>query len=152
MSAIFRKDWLNKVVTDGLAQFVARTSAAMVRLYGYKGPYFPPQWRHQMETFSALLAHCEENPTVTGGLPSQRLVTWSFDIFLDLLLNKRLSNLSRRLYRLYETPSRSFWRHCNWINIQVPVLSGWFIFYQNNFAHKKFRELLHRKYAFRKCH
>ena len=28
-------------------------------------------WRHQMETFSALLALCEGNPPVTGGFPSQ---------------------------------------------------------------------------------
>ena len=31
--------------------------------------------------------------------------------FLDLRLNKRLSNQSRR--RWFETPSRSLWRHCN---------------------------------------
>ena len=28
-------------------------------------------WRHQMETFSALLALCEGNPLVTCGFPSQ---------------------------------------------------------------------------------
>ena len=27
------------------------------------------RWRHQMETFSALLALCEGNPPVTGGFP-----------------------------------------------------------------------------------
>ena len=27
-------------------------------------------WRHQIETFSALLALCERNPLVTGGFPS----------------------------------------------------------------------------------
>ena len=48
-------------------------------------------WRHQMETFSALLALCEGNPPVTGGFPSQRPGTRSFDIFFDLCLNKRLS-------------------------------------------------------------
>ena len=45
-------------------------------------------WRHQMETFSALLALCEGNPPVTGGFPSQRPVTRSFDLFFDLRLNK----------------------------------------------------------------
>ena len=35
-------------------------------------------WRHQMETFSALLAHF----AVTGEFPSQRPVTRSFDVFL----------------------------------------------------------------------
>ena len=28
-------------------------------------------WRHDMEILSSLLALCEENPLVTGGLPSQ---------------------------------------------------------------------------------
>ena len=37
-----------------------------------------------METFSALLALCEGNPPVTGGFPSQRPVTRSFDVFFDL--------------------------------------------------------------------
>ena len=42
-------------------------------------------WRRlQMETFSALLVLCEGNPPVTGGFPSQRPVTWSFDVFVDL--------------------------------------------------------------------
>ena len=39
-------------------------------------------WRHQMETFSALLALCEGNSSVTGEFPSQRPVTRSFDVFL----------------------------------------------------------------------
>ena len=37
--------------------------------------------RHQMETFSALLALWEGSPLVTGGLPSQRPAAWSFEIF-----------------------------------------------------------------------
>ena len=48
---------------------------------------------------------------VTGGFPSQRPVTQSFDIFLHLRLNKRLNKQLRR--RWFDTPSRSFWRHCN---------------------------------------
>ena len=39
-------------------------------------------WRHQMETFSALLAICEGNSPVTGEFPAQRPVTRSVDIFL----------------------------------------------------------------------
>ena len=65
-----------------------------------------------MKTFSASLALCEGNPPATGGFPSQRPVTRSFDIFFDLCLNKRLSKQSRR--RWFETPSRSLWRHCNY--------------------------------------
>ena len=60
---------------------------------------------------SALLALCKGNPPVTGGFPSQRPVTRSFDVFFDLCLNKRLSKQSRR--GAFESPSRSFWRHCN---------------------------------------
>ena len=45
-----------------------------------------PRWRHQMETFSALLALCAENSPVTGEFPSQRPVTRSFDAFFDLHL------------------------------------------------------------------
>ena len=48
-------------------------------------------WRRQMETFSALLALSEGNPSFTGGFPSQRPATGSFDVFFDLRLNKRLS-------------------------------------------------------------
>ena len=51
----------------------------------------PTWWRHQMETFSALLALCAGNSPVTGEFPSQRPVTRSFGVFFDLRLKKRLS-------------------------------------------------------------
>ena len=35
-----------------------------------------------METFSALLALCEGKPPLTGGVPSQRSVTGSFEFFV----------------------------------------------------------------------
>ena len=66
-------------------------------------------WRHQMETFSALLANCAGNSTVPGEFPAQKPVTQSFDVFC-LRLNKRLSKQSRGWW--FETPSRSLWRHC----------------------------------------
>ena len=47
-----------------------------------------------METFSALLALCEGNSPVTGEFPSLRPVTRSFDVFIDLRRNKRLSEQS----------------------------------------------------------
>ena len=50
-------------------------------------------------------------PFMRGIHPSQRPVTWSFDVSFDLRLKKRLSKQSRR--RLFETPSCSLWRHCN---------------------------------------
>ena len=43
-----------------------------------------------MEIFSALLAICAGNSPVTGQFPAQRPGTQSFDVFLDLRLNKRL--------------------------------------------------------------
>ena len=51
-------------------------------------------WRHQMETFSALLAVCAGNSPVPGEFPAQRPVTRSFDVSFDLRLNKRLSKQS----------------------------------------------------------
>ena len=48
-------------------------------------------WRHQMETFSAVLALCAGNSPVPGEFPTQRPVTRSFDVFFDLRLNKQLS-------------------------------------------------------------
>ena len=68
-------------------------------------------WRHQMETFSALLAFCAGNSPVTGEFPAQRPVPRSFDVFFDLCLNKRLSKQSRG-WR-FETLSRPLWPHCN---------------------------------------
>ena len=68
-------------------------------------------WRHQMETFSALLAICAGNSPVSGEFPVQRPVTRSFDIFFDLRLNERLSKQSWG--RWFETLSCPLWRHCN---------------------------------------
>ena len=48
-------------------------------------------WRHQMETFSALLPICAGKSPVPGEFPAQRPVTRSFNVFFDLHLNKRLS-------------------------------------------------------------
>ena len=68
-------------------------------------------WRHQMETFSTLLALCAGNSPATGEFTAQRPVTPSFDSLFDLRLNQQLSKQWRR--RWFETPSRSLWRHCN---------------------------------------
>ena len=68
-------------------------------------------WRHQMETFCALLALCAGNSPVPGEFPAQRPVARSFDVFLDLGLNKRLSKQSWIWW--FEAPSCPLWRHCN---------------------------------------
>ena len=51
-------------------------------------------WHHEMETLSALLALCAGNSPATGEFPAQRPVTRSFDVFIDLHLNKRFSKQS----------------------------------------------------------
>ena len=73
--------------------------------------HMAPWWRHQMETFSALLALCAGNSPVTGEYPTQRPVTRSFYVFLDLRVDKRLSKQSWAWW--FETQSSSLWRHCN---------------------------------------
>ena len=97
-------------------------------------------WRHQMETFSALLAICAGNSPVTGEFPAQRSVRRSFDVFFDLRPNKRLSKLSWGWW--FETLSRTLWRQCNekrdimviichhslvhfvsWLSIEIPKIA-----------------------------
>ena len=53
-----------------------------------KRPYIYPWWRHQMETFTTLLALCAGNSPVTGEFPAQRPVRRSFDVFFHLCLNQ----------------------------------------------------------------
>ena len=64
-------------------------------------------WRHQMETFSSLLAICAGN----GEFTTQRPVTRSFDVFFDLRLNKRFSTQWWGWW--FETLSRPLWCHRN---------------------------------------
>ena len=68
-------------------------------------------WRHQMETFSALLAICTENSPGTGEFSAQRPVTRSIHVFFDLRLNKSLSKQSWGWW--FETLSHPLWRRCN---------------------------------------
>ena len=69
-------------------------------------------WRHQMETFSAFLAICAGNSSVTGEFPAQRPVTRNFDVFFNL--NKRLSKQWWGWW--FETPLRPLWYHYNVIS------------------------------------
>ena len=82
-------------------------------------------WRHQMETFSALLAICAGNSPVHGEFPAQRLVTRNFDVYFDMHPNNRLSKQSWCWW--FETQSRPLWRHRNVFRLSfslVPVLCG----------------------------
>ena len=70
-----------------------------------------PWWRHQTETFSALLSIGTGNSPVAGEIPAERPVTRRFDVLFDLCLNKRLR---KQLWGWwFETPSRPLLRHCN---------------------------------------
>ena len=75
-------------------------------------------WRHELKTFSVVLALFKRYSPVTGEFPSHRPVTWSFDISFDLRLNKRLSKPSRRWW--FET---SLWLHCNDANADSVIES-----------------------------
>ena len=73
-------------------------------------------WRHQMETFSALLALCARNSPVTGDFPSQLSVKRNFDVFFDQRLNNGLSKQS--IFWWFETPLSSLCRNslCHMLN------------------------------------
>ena len=86
--------------------WLSLTSSSVVRSVGNCA-----WWRHQMETFSALLAICAGNSPVIDEFPAQRPVTRSFDVFFDLCPNKWLSKQSWGWW--FETLSRPLWRYCN---------------------------------------
>ena len=78
-----------------------------------------PWWRHQMETFSALLALCAGNSPATSEFPSQRPVTQS--------LSKQSGGW------LFETPATPLWRHYN-VGIRCWSFSFHFYHYTVNFV------------------
>ena len=76
-----RRNLVTKLKVESMADYFSQRCSA-------------PWWRHQMETFSELLAICAWNSPVPGEFPAQRPVTRSFDVFFDFLPNKRLSKQS----------------------------------------------------------
>ena len=85
--------------------------------------------RHQMGTFSASLAICAGNSPVPGQFPTQRPVTRSFDVFLDLRLNKRLSKQPWGWW--FESLSGPLWRHRNVAALHrwkcLGKIEGWYV-------------------------
>ena len=77
-------------------------------------------WRHQMETFSALLAICAGNSPVPGEFPAQRPAARSFDVSFDLRPHKRLSKQWWGWW--YETLSCPLWRHGDVVRGWTPAL------------------------------
>ena len=89
-----------------LALFIGMWRAGQARRQWHVAPVVA-WWRHQMETFSALLAICAGNSPVPGEFPTQRPVTRSFDVYFDLRPNKQ------SLGWWFETLSPPLWRHRN---------------------------------------
>ena len=102
-----------------LGRISVRTRCVILTRYSGLPLYCQPSWwRHQMETFSALLAICAGNSPVPGEFPTQRPVTRGFDVFFDLRPNNRLSKQWWSWW--FETPTCPLWRHRN-----VSVLYIW---------------------------
>ena len=77
----------------------------------FVGYLVPSWWRHQMETFSVLLAISAGNSPVPGEFPAQRPMTRSFHVFFDLRPNKPLSKQSWGWW--FEMLLRPLWCLCN---------------------------------------
>ena len=86
-------------------------------------------WRHQMKTFSAILAIRAGNSPVPGEFPAPRPVTRSFAVFFDLRLNKWL----RRYRAHYDVIVMKAW-HC--VSKRVQVLLSSDIHYIRVFSEK----------------
>ena len=92
-------------------------------------------WRHQMETFSTLLAICAGNSPVPGEFPTQRPVTQSFDVYFDLRPNKRLSKQSLGWW--FETLSPPLWRHRNGWTLHEDINAMFFFLLNFHHCHWK---------------
>ena len=88
-----------------------------------------------METFSALRAICAGSSLVISEFPAQRPVTWSFDVFFHLRLNKWLS---KQLWGWwFEMPLHSLWCHSNeftWCHTG-PVMWGFDVSFLTAFSY-----------------
>ena len=93
---------------DNILKVVVHSLLMQIRL---DGEIKVSWWRHQMETFSALLAICARNSPAPGEFPTQMPVTRSFDVFLDLHPNKRLSKQWWGWW--FKTQTCPLWRHSN---------------------------------------
>ena len=82
------------------------TNINTVRLWSTSPSHVPSWtwWRHQMETFSALLAICAGNSPVNSPHKGQ----WRGALMFSLICACKQS-----WGCWFETPSRSLWRHCN---------------------------------------
>ena len=112
LSIWFAEMWTTFCNINHIQKNISASVTAMLLLWRYLldplNHFHISWWRHQMETFSALLILCAGNSPVPGEIPAQRPVTRSLDAFFDLRLNKRLSKQSWGWW--FEN---LLWRHCN---------------------------------------
>ena len=100
--------------------------AFYVRINRCRGQFW--WWRHQMETFSALLAICAGNSPVTGEFLAQRPVTRSIDISLicarinDWVNNREAGDLRR--HRAHNDVTVMFQCECIITWKHVPITDG----------------------------
>ena len=73
--------------------------------------WYIPWWRHQMESFSALLALCAGIHRSPVNSPHKGQWRGALMFSLICALNKRFSKQSWGWW--FKTPLRSLWRHCN---------------------------------------
>ena len=68
-------------------------------------------WKQRVHDDVIKWKHFPRNWPFVRGIHRSPAVTWSFDVFFDLRLNKRLSKQSWGWW--FETLSCPLWRHCN---------------------------------------
>ena len=73
--------------------------------------------RHATHTHDDVIKwkHVPRNWPFGRGIPRTKPLTRSFDVFVDLRLNKRLGKQSWGWW--FEMPWRALWRHCNGLNV-----------------------------------
>ena len=115
--ALLMPQWIHKIHLPtfsrvaSLALDLNTTKHSKARIVNIIHGTYSTWWRHQMETFPRYW------PFI-GGIhlsqvdffPHKKPVTWSFDVFFALRLNKRLGKQSRRWW--FEASSCALWRHC----------------------------------------
>ena len=106
-------------VHDGILIYVGKRNTMRFNSFSW--------WRHQMETFSALLAFCAGNSPVTGEFPSQRPLTQSFDVFFlicawinDWVNNREAGDLKHhRAHYDVNVMSCTCQMHVHWLEITM---------------------------------
>ena len=71
-------------------------------------------WRHQMETFSALLAICAGKSSVTGKFLAQRPGTRSFDVSFDLRRHRAHQGVTVMIMGRHTWPWGQSLGNCVW--------------------------------------